>query len=136
MQGVMGLPWGRDSTVIPRVGAEDVAHVATALLTGPAVPTDRAYPLIGTVLTLRDIIATFSRVLGRDIQYEEISDSEWRRDVVGRGCDAHAVMIRKSVSTYVAGPFDGLRLRHYQAQQKDRQMKTVLVTTFVARPSY
>lgn len=90
-QGAIRLPWSRESTVIPLVAAEDVAHVATALLTSPAVPAGGAYPLIGTVLSLRDIIATFSRVLGRDIQYEEISDDEWRRDALARGYDPHAV---------------------------------------------
>jgi uncharacterized protein YbjT (DUF2867 family) len=90
-QGTIRLPWGKDSTVIPLVSAEDVASVATALLSGPAAPAGTAYPLIGTVLTLRDIMATFGRVLGRDIQYEEISDEEWRRDAVARGYDPHAV---------------------------------------------
>ncbi len=90
-QGTIRLPWGRDSTAIPLVSAEDVAGVATALLTGPAVPAGAAYPLIGAVLTLRDIIATFGRVLGRDIQYEEISDEEWRRDALARSYDPHAV---------------------------------------------
>jgi len=90
-QGTIRLPWGRDSTVIPLVSAEDVASVATALLTGPVVPAGAAYPLIGAVLTLRDIIATFGRVLGRDIQYEEIPDEEWRRDALARGYGPHAV---------------------------------------------
>jgi len=90
-QGTIRLPWGRDSTVIPLVSAEDVAGVATALLTGPAMPAGAAYPLIGAVLTLRDIIATFGRVLGRDVQYEEISDEEWRRDALARGYGPHAV---------------------------------------------
>jgi uncharacterized protein YbjT (DUF2867 family) len=90
-QGKIRLPWGQETTVTPLISAEDVARVATALLTAPAVPAGTAYPLIRTVLTLRDIIATFGRVLGRDIQYEEISDEEWRRDAVARGYDPHAV---------------------------------------------
>jgi uncharacterized protein YbjT (DUF2867 family) len=90
-QGTIRLPWGSDSTVIPLVSAEDVAAVATALLTGPAVPSGAPYPLIGAVLALREIITTFGRVLGRDIQYEEISDEEWRRGALARGYDLHAV---------------------------------------------
>lgn len=89
--GAIRLPWGSEGTVIPLVSAEDVARVATTLLTGPAAPAGTAYPLIGAVLTLRDIMATFSRVLGRDIQYEEIPDEEWRRDASARGYDPHAV---------------------------------------------
>jgi hypothetical protein len=40
---------------------------------------------------VRDIIATFGRVLGREVRYEEISDEEWRRDALARGINRHAV---------------------------------------------
>jgi uncharacterized protein YbjT (DUF2867 family) len=89
--GPIRLPWGSGSTVVPLVSAEDVARVAVGLLTQPSPPTDTAYPVIGTVLALRDIIATFGRVLGRDIRYEEISDEDWRREALVRGVNAHAV---------------------------------------------
>jgi uncharacterized protein YbjT (DUF2867 family) len=90
-QGAIRLPWGNDSTVVPLVSAEDVARVAVGLLTKPSVPTGANYPVIGAVLALRDIIATFGQVLGRDVRYEEISDEEWRRDVLARGYNPHAV---------------------------------------------
>ena len=90
-QGTIRLPWGSVSTAIPLVSAEDVARVATALLAGAAVPGGNAYPLVGAVLTLGDIIATLGRVLGRDIRYEQISDEEWRRDALARNYDPHAV---------------------------------------------
>ena len=90
-QGVIRLPWGSDSTVIPLVAAEDVARVATALLTSPSVRSGAAYRVIGAVLTLREIIATFGRVSGRDVRYEPISDEEWRRGALGTGLNAHAV---------------------------------------------
>jgi uncharacterized protein YbjT (DUF2867 family) len=85
------LPWGKDSTVVPLVSGEDVARVAVGLLTSPSVPAGASYRLIGAVLALREIIATFGRVLGRDVRYEEISDDEWRRDVIARGFNEHAV---------------------------------------------
>jgi uncharacterized protein YbjT (DUF2867 family) len=90
-QGTIRLPWGSDSTVVPLVSAEDVARVAAGLLTSPAVPAGATYPVIGAVLALRDIIATFGRVLARDVRYKEISDEEWRRDALARGVNQHAV---------------------------------------------
>ena len=89
--GTVRLPWGSDKTVIALVSAEDVARVAVGLLTGPRPPAGSAYPVIGEVIALRDIIAIFGRVLGRDVRYQEIPDEEWRRDVLARGYDPHAV---------------------------------------------
>jgi uncharacterized protein YbjT (DUF2867 family) len=89
--GPIRLPWGSGDTIVPLVSAEDVARVAVGLLTQPSLPTGTAYPVIGAVLALRDIIATFGRVLGRDIRYEEISDAQWRDAALARGFNAHAV---------------------------------------------
>ena len=91
MHDAIRLPFGGDDTVIPLVSAEDVARVAVGLLTGPAAPAGANYRVIGAVLTLRDIIATFGRVLGRDLPYEAISDEEWRRGALARGLNPHAV---------------------------------------------
>jgi uncharacterized protein YbjT (DUF2867 family) len=82
-QGPIRLPWGSEST--PLVSAEDVAGVAAALLTDPTTPTGAAYPLIGAVLTLRDILDVIGRVLGRDLRYEEISDDAWRSAALAHG---------------------------------------------------
>src|SRR5260370_5066697 len=90
-QGIVRLPWGSNSTSIPLVSAEDVARVATGLLTRPTVRAGSTYPVIGTVLALRDIIATFGRGLGREVRYEEISDEEGRSDALTRGVNPHAV---------------------------------------------
>ncbi len=90
-QGAVRLPWGKENTVLPLVAAEDVARVAVGLLTSPSLTAGTAYPVIGTVISLKEIIATFGRVLGKDVRYEEISDDEWRRDALARGYNAHAV---------------------------------------------
>jgi uncharacterized protein YbjT (DUF2867 family) len=90
-QGTIRLPWGNDSTVIPLVSGEDVARVAVGLLTSPSVPAGASYRVIGAVISLRDIIATFGRVLGRQVRYEEISDEEWRAGALARGLNPHAV---------------------------------------------
>jgi uncharacterized protein YbjT (DUF2867 family) len=90
-QGTIRLPWGSDKTVVPLVAAEDVARVAAGLLTCFEVPAGATYPLIGAIYTLRDIIETFGRVLGKDVRYEEVSDDEWRRETLARGVNQHAV---------------------------------------------
>lgn len=89
--GSIRLPWGSDDTVIPLVSAEDVARVAVVFLAQPDVPAGPAYPLIGAVLALRDIVAVFSRILAREVSYEEISDEEWRRSALANGVNPHAV---------------------------------------------
>jgi uncharacterized protein YbjT (DUF2867 family) len=90
-QGAIRLPWGSEKTVLPLVAGEDVARVAAGLLTSPSLQAGTAYPLIGATLSLQEIIATFGRVLGRSVHYQEISDEEWRRDALARGYNGHAV---------------------------------------------
>jgi uncharacterized protein YbjT (DUF2867 family) len=87
----MRLPWGGDGTVVALVSAEDVARVAVGLLTASSVLAGSAYPVIGEVLTVRDIVATFGRALGQEARYEEISDEEWRAAALARGVNQHAV---------------------------------------------
>ncbi len=90
-QGIIKLPWGRDATKVPLVSAEDVARVAVGLLVSPDVPAGSTYPVIGEVLTLREIVMTFGQVLGRDVSYEEISDEAWRSDALASGANQHAI---------------------------------------------
>jgi uncharacterized protein YbjT (DUF2867 family) len=90
-QGAVRLPWGKENTMLPMVAAEDVARVAVGLLTSPSLTPGTAYPLIGTVISLKDIIATFGRVLGKNVRYEETTDEEWRSDAIARNYNAHAV---------------------------------------------
>jgi uncharacterized protein YbjT (DUF2867 family) len=90
-QGAILLPWGNESTVLPLVAAEDVARVAVGLLTGPQPAAGSFRRLIGTTISLKEIIATFARVMGRNVHYEEISDEQWRRDVASRGFNPHAI---------------------------------------------
>lgn len=90
-QGAVRLPWGNENTVLPLVAGEDVGRVAAGLLTAPQLVPGTAFPLIGATLSLREIIATFGRVLGKNVRYEEITDEEWRREALARGYNAHAV---------------------------------------------
>jgi uncharacterized protein YbjT (DUF2867 family) len=90
-QGAIRLPWGNENTVLPLVAAQDVARVSVALLTQSSLAPGAKYPLVGSVLALRDIIATFGHVLSKEIHYEEISDEEWRSDALARGYNQHSV---------------------------------------------
>jgi uncharacterized protein YbjT (DUF2867 family) len=90
-QGSIRLPWGKESTVLPLVAAEDVARVSVGLLTSPSLTAGTAYPVVGTVISLKEIIATFGRVLGKDVRYEEIADKQWKSDALARGYNEHSV---------------------------------------------
>jgi len=90
-QGVIRLPWGRESTVLPLVAGEDVARVAVGLLVSPSLTAGSAYPVVGTAISLKEIIATFGRVLDKDVRYEEITDEEWRSEALARGFNEHSV---------------------------------------------
>jgi uncharacterized protein YbjT (DUF2867 family) len=90
-QGAVRLPWGKEQTVLPLVAAEDVARVAVGLLTSPSLTAGAAYPVVGTVISLKEIIATFGRVLAKNVRYEEIGDDEWRREALARGYNPHAI---------------------------------------------
>jgi uncharacterized protein YbjT (DUF2867 family) len=89
--GTIFLPWGSEDTVVPLVSAEDVARVAAGALTSPLVTPGSSYSVIGDVLTLRGIVATFERVLGRSVRYQEIPDKAWADAALSRGFNAHAV---------------------------------------------
>lgn len=89
--GTVYLPWGSEETAVPIVSAQDVARVAAGALTSPSVTPGSSYPVIGDVLALRDIIAIFKRVLGREVRYQEIPDKALADAALGRGFNHHAV---------------------------------------------
>ena len=90
-QGAIRLPWGEENTILPLVSAKDVARIAVGLLSSPRLIAGAAYPVIGTAISLKEIVATFARVLGRDVRYQEVTDEQWRSEVLARGWNAHAV---------------------------------------------
>jgi len=90
-QGAIQLPWGDESTVLPLVAGEDVSRVAVGLLTAPSLQPGSFTRMIGTTISLKEIIATFARVLGRNVHYQEISDEEWRRHAASRNYNPHAI---------------------------------------------
>jgi uncharacterized protein YbjT (DUF2867 family) len=90
-RGAIRLPFGNETTILPLISAEDVARIAVGLLTGPERAAGSAYPVIGSVNSIKDIVGVFARVFNRDIHYEEITDEQWRGDVLARGWNGHAV---------------------------------------------
>jgi uncharacterized protein YbjT (DUF2867 family) len=90
-KGAIRLPWGAESTVLPLVAAEDVARVAAGLLTGPQLAAGSTVRMIGTTISLKEIVATFARAMARNVHYQEISDEEWRREVAARNYNPHAI---------------------------------------------
>jgi uncharacterized protein YbjT (DUF2867 family) len=89
-QNTLFLPWGPGDAVIPLVGAEDVARVATRLLTVGGADRQRAYELIAEVPSVNEITNTLGRVLGRPIRYVQITDEQWAQAVAAR-MNAHAL---------------------------------------------
>jgi uncharacterized protein YbjT (DUF2867 family) len=89
--GVIALPWGPETTVFPMVGAEDVARVAAAVLTGPAMPNGTVLRLMAGPVTNKEIVDAVSDVVGRPVQYLEISDEQWATAASGAGVNAIAV---------------------------------------------
>jgi len=90
-RGAIRLPLGNESTILPLISAEDVARIAVGLLMAPGLTAGAAYPVIGSAISIKEIVGAFARVLNRDIHYEEITDDDWRREVLARGWNAHAV---------------------------------------------
>ncbi|MFZ1015062.1 MAG: NmrA family NAD(P)-binding protein [Terracidiphilus sp.] len=84
------LPWGDGDAVIPLVGAEDVAHVAAALLTASNAPSERVYPLVSETPTVRQIVETLGKAIGRPIRYVPITDEQWV-DAVRERINPHAI---------------------------------------------
>jgi uncharacterized protein YbjT (DUF2867 family) len=83
-QSAAFLPWGDENTVIPLAGAEDISHVAAALLASTGLPSQSVYALVSETPTVREIVETLSRVLGRPIRYVPITDEQWAEAVKAR----------------------------------------------------
>jgi uncharacterized protein YbjT (DUF2867 family) len=88
--GVFMAPFGAGSTVIPLVAGEDVARVAAGVLTAEHVPAGSAYPVVGQLLTVEEIVATIAGELGREITYQHVGDALWA-EAAGSRINAHAV---------------------------------------------
>jgi uncharacterized protein YbjT (DUF2867 family) len=89
-QDTVFLPWGDGDAIIPLAGAEDVARVAATLLTKTDVPSETVFPLVTEIQTVREIVETLGKALGRPIRYVPITDEQWEQAVKER-INPHAV---------------------------------------------
>jgi uncharacterized protein YbjT (DUF2867 family) len=89
-QDTIYLPWGGGEATFPLIGADDVARVAAALLTGPVPGRQNRYDLIGEVTTVSEIVNSVSTALKRPVRYVEITDEQWLQAGEGR-LDPHAL---------------------------------------------
>jgi uncharacterized protein YbjT (DUF2867 family) len=89
--GAIALPWGPEATAIPMVGAQDVARVAAAVLTRPMLPSGTVIRLMAGAVTNKDIADAFSQILGRSVDYVEISEKQWASAALDAGVNAVAV---------------------------------------------
>jgi uncharacterized protein YbjT (DUF2867 family) len=89
-QNAAFLPWGDGKAVIPLTGAEDVSRVAATLLAGSGLPSQNVYPLVSETLTVREIVETLGRAIGREIRYVPITDEQWA-DAVRERINPHAL---------------------------------------------
>ena len=83
-QNTAFLPWGDETTVIPLAGAEDVSRVAASLLSNPRVPSQNVYPIVSETPTVREIVETLGKAIGRPIRYVPITDEQWTERVKER----------------------------------------------------
>lgn len=84
------LPWGDGSAVIPLTSGEDVSRVAASLLANPGIPPQNVYPLVSETPTVRQIVETLARALGRPIRYVPITDEQWA-EAVNERLNPHAL---------------------------------------------
>ena len=89
-QNAAFLPWGDGNAVIPLAGAEDVARVAATLLAASNAPSEKVYPLISETPTVRQIVETLGKAIGRPIRYVPITDEQWA-DAVKERINPHAL---------------------------------------------
>ena len=83
-QNTAFLPWGDETTVLPLAGAEDVSRVAAALLANPSVPSQNVYPIVSETPTVREIVETLGKAIGRPVRYVPITDEQWSEAVKER----------------------------------------------------
>jgi uncharacterized protein YbjT (DUF2867 family) len=83
-QSTVLLPWGADSPEIPLVGAADVSRVAAILSANTEVAAQSVYPPVSETATVREMIGTLGRAIGRPIRYVAITDEQWANAVKER----------------------------------------------------
>lgn len=112
LAGRLGLPLG----AVPEyfVDAQDIADVAVAALTSDG-HAGQVYELTGPRgLTFEEAVATIAKAAGREIEYVELSPSDYGDELLAAGVPAEFVHELNAVWTairagHVSSPGDGVR---------------------------
>jgi uncharacterized protein YbjT (DUF2867 family) len=89
-QNAAFLPWGDGDAIIPLAGAEDVSRIAATLLASSQSRVAKVYPVVSETQTVRQIVETLGKAIGRPIRYVPITDQQWV-DAVKEHINPHAV---------------------------------------------
>src|SRR6266567_3615027 len=82
--GLLHVPFGTGRHA--PIAAEDQAGVIVGILEDPAAHRGKVYPLYGPVeFTHKEIAQVLSRVLGRDVQYKQVSLETMRQNMASGG---------------------------------------------------
>jgi uncharacterized protein YbjT (DUF2867 family) len=82
--GVLHVPFGTGRHA--PIAAEDQARVIVGILEDPASHRGKIYPLYGPVeFTHQEIVRVLSRVLGKDVQYKQVSIETWLQIMASGG---------------------------------------------------
>jgi len=108
-EGKIYLPYG-GARHAP-VAGEDLARVAVGILTDPAAHLGKTYMPTGPVsLSMAEMAATFTRVLGYPVEYVDISVERWEGMLARRaGMSAHLIEhLLRVAEAHQQGEFDAL----------------------------
>jgi uncharacterized protein YbjT (DUF2867 family) len=86
----LSIPLGPPDTVVPLIGAVDVARVATAVLADPALDPDPVCRLTGQILTVEQIVRAYTDA-GTPLTYLRPSPEQWHRQALDLYGDAVTV---------------------------------------------
>jgi uncharacterized protein YbjT (DUF2867 family) len=82
----------KPSTLLGMVDLGDIAEVASLVLTTPKTYDWATYELAGPeVLSQDDIVATISRVIGKEVRLQEISRPDWGKRALAGGMSEYNV---------------------------------------------
>ena len=116
-QNTAFLPWGDETTVIPLAGAEDVSHVAAALLANPILPSQNLYPIVSETPAVKEIVETRGKAIGRPVRYVPITDQQW------------AEAVKERINPHALDHLTHLWRYFRRAEERYRMTDTVRVTT-------
>ena len=106
-EGKIYLPYGQGRHA--PVAGEDLARVAVGILTDPAAHRQHLCPPAPVSLSLTQMAAVFTRVLGRPVEYVDIPVEQWREILSQLGMSPHFIEHMSRVAeAHQQGEFDAV----------------------------